>query len=225
MNDTRNRVFVATALAGFVHLVLDGVTSRLAWTTPPYLLLDYANETFRDLLNLDRTAILIAVSVISAGVNGAIAGLFATALEQFRSRTVKLGLSLSGLWIFSGGLMTVVYLSPPPGVVAGSLFSGIPRSFVVAWLVYRLAPRDDEPAPESGHGRGLTDPAGVRTQAARPAQRAGSALRREQRPERPLGADPGGGARPPGRLARLALAPRSFVEPREAVPASGPLRL
>ena len=50
--------------------LLDGVTSRLAWTTPPYLLLDHASETFRDLLNLDRTTILVAVAIISAGVNG-----------------------------------------------------------------------------------------------------------------------------------------------------------
>ena len=141
MDTTRNRVFVATALAGFAHLVLDGLTSRVAWTTPPYLLLDYANETFRDLLNLDRTTILVAVSVISAGVNGAISGLFAAALDGAKGRFLKLALSLSGLWIFSGGLMTLVYLSPPLGVVAGSLVAGIPRSFAVAWLLERTAAR------------------------------------------------------------------------------------
>ena len=110
---TRTRVFLATALAGAAHLVLDGAASRITWTTPPYLLLDHASETFRDLLNLDRTTILVAVSVISAGVNGAIAGLFAAALRRGRSdRTLKLGLALSALWIFSGGLMTLVYLRP-----------------------------------------------------------------------------------------------------------------
>lgn len=147
MDGTRNRVFMATALAGFTHFVLDGVTSRLAWTTPPYLLLDYANETFRDLLNLDRTTILLAVSVISAGVNGVIAGLFAAALHESQARLLKLALSLSGLWIFSGGLMTLVYLSPPAGVVAGSLLAGIPRSFAVAWILDRLAPMDTGGAP------------------------------------------------------------------------------
>ena len=147
MDGTRNRVFVATALAGFAHLVLDGVTSRLLFTTPPYLLLDYANETFRDLLNLDRTTILVAVSFISAGVNGAIAGLFAAAFEEPRGRLVKLGLSLSALWVFSGGLMTLVYLSPPLPVVVGSLAAGIPRSFVVAWLLERTAPPASEPPP------------------------------------------------------------------------------
>jgi hypothetical protein len=151
VDGTRNRVFVATALAGFAHLVLDGLSSRLPWTTPPYLLLDYANETFRDLLNLDRTTILVAVSFISAGVNGAIAGLFATALDAARGRMVKLGISLSALWVFSGGLMTLVYLSPPLGVVAGSLFAGIPRSFAVAWLLERTAPAAADPGP-SGDG-------------------------------------------------------------------------
>jgi hypothetical protein len=140
-------VFIATALAGFAHVVLDALTSRLVWTTPPYLLLDYANETFRDLVNLDRTTILVAVAVISAGVNGTIAGLFAAALHESRGRFVKLGLSLSALWLFSGGLMTLVYLAPPAGVVAGSLLAGIPRSFAVAWLLDRLAPRDTEATP------------------------------------------------------------------------------
>jgi membrane associated rhomboid family serine protease len=152
VDGTRNRVFVATALAGFAHLVLDGVSSRLLWTTPPYLLLDYANETFRDLLNLDRATILLTVAVISAGVNGAIAGLFAAAFHDARRRTLKLGLSLSGLWIFSGGLMALVYLSPPPGVVAGSLFAGVPRAFAVAWLVFRLAPRGDAEASDRAPG-------------------------------------------------------------------------
>ena len=139
---TRTRVFLATALAGAAHLLLDGVATRLVWTTPPYLLLDHASETFRDLLNLDRTTILIAVSIISAGVNGAISGLFAAAFDGVERRVLKLGIALSALWIFSGGLMTLVYLSPPAGVVVGSLLAGIPRSFVVAWLLDRTAPRE-----------------------------------------------------------------------------------
>ncbi len=150
---TRTRVFVATALAGAAHLLLDGLASRLPWTTPPYLLLDHASETFRDLLNLDRTTILVAVSVISAGVNGAIAGLFAAAMDGLDRRTLKLGIALSGLWIFSGGLMTLVYLSPPLGVVIGSLLAGIPRSFAVAWLLGRAAaPRERTSANEGGAG-------------------------------------------------------------------------
>jgi hypothetical protein len=134
----RSRVFLATALAAAAHLVLDGLSSRIPWTTPPYLLLDHASETFRDLLMLDRTTILVAVSVISAGVNGVIAGLFGAALAGGERRTVKLGLTLSALWIFSGGLMMLVYLSPPAGVAVGSLAAGVPRAFLVSWVLYRV---------------------------------------------------------------------------------------
>lgn len=146
-------MFVGAALAAAVHLVLDGATSRLAWTTPPYLLLDYAHETFRDLLSLDRTTILVTVSVISAGVNGVISGLFFAALADGRRRTLTLGMSLSALWIFSGGLMTLVYLAPPAGVVAGSLLAGIPRSFLVAWLLDRTSPREEPARSDAPPGR------------------------------------------------------------------------
>jgi hypothetical protein len=78
-------------------------------------------------------------------VNGAISGLFAAAFDGAERRTLKLGIALSALWIFSGGLMTLVYLSPPAGVVAGSLLAGIPRSFAVAWLLGRVAPREVPP--------------------------------------------------------------------------------
>lgn len=136
-----NRLLLATALAGAAHLLLDALSSRIPWTTPPYLLLDHASETFRGLLMLGRTTILLAVAVISAGVNGAIAGLFGAALSGARRRTLKLGLALSALWVFSGGLMILVYLSPPAGVVAGSLLAGVPRCFAVAWLLDRMLPR------------------------------------------------------------------------------------
>lgn len=139
---TRSRVFLATALAGAANLVLDGLTSRIPWTTPPYLLLDHASEAFRDLLMLDRTTILVVVAVISAGVNGAIAGLFGAALASAERRTLKLGIALSALWMFSGGLMILVYLSPPVAVALGSLAAGIPRAFAVAWLLYRTLPRE-----------------------------------------------------------------------------------
>lgn len=138
---TRAGVFQATLLSGAAHLVLDLVSSRLPWTTPPYLLLDYASEAFRDLLLLDRTTLLVAVAVISAGVNGAIAGLFGVALTGARRRLLTLGLSLATLWVFSGGLMMLVYLSPPPGVALGSLAAGVPRAFAIAWILDRLLPR------------------------------------------------------------------------------------
>jgi len=135
--EARTSVFRATALAAFAHVVLDGLTSRTVWTTPPHLLLDYATGPFKDLLQLDRTSILVVVSFISAGVNGAIAGLFATAMEGARRRVLSLGLALSFLWAFSGGLMILVYLDPPAAIALGSLAAGVPRSFAIAWLLVR----------------------------------------------------------------------------------------
>ena len=137
----RSRVLLATALAGAAHLVMDALTSRVAWTTPPYLLLDHASEVFRDLLMIDRTTILVAVAVISAGVNAAIAGLFGVAMSSLDRRTLKMGLALSALWVFSGGLMMLVYLSPPAGIAVGSLAAGVPRAFAVAWILDRTLPR------------------------------------------------------------------------------------
>jgi hypothetical protein len=134
----RTSVFRATALSGCVHLALDLVFSRLPWTTPPYLLLDYASETFRDLLLLDRTTLLVAVAAISAGVNGAIAGLFSAALAGARRRPLALAAALFSMWVFSGGLMMLVYLDPPWTVALGSLAAGAPRSLAVAWAAERF---------------------------------------------------------------------------------------
>jgi hypothetical protein len=138
----RTSVFRATALSGLVHLALDGVFTRIAWTTPPYLLLDYTSETFRDLLLLDRTTLRVAIAVITAGVNGAIAGLFATALAGARRRPLALAACLFALWVFSGGLLILVYLDPPWGVALGSLLAGAPRALAVAWVLERFSFRD-----------------------------------------------------------------------------------
>jgi hypothetical protein len=134
----RTSVIRAMALSGAVHVAFDAVLSRIPWATPPYLLLDYANETFRDLLFLDRTTLRVAVAVLSAGVNGAIAGLFAAALAGARRRVTALAASLFALWVFSGGLMMLVYLAPPWGVALGSLASGAPRALVIAWVLERF---------------------------------------------------------------------------------------
>ncbi len=149
--EDRSRVFVATALAGGAHLLFDILASRIRWTTPPYLLLDHAGEAFRDLLAVDRRTILAVASMASAGVNGVIAGLLGAATAGAHRRTLTLGLVLSGMWLFSGGLMILVYLSPPAAVTAGSLAAGIPRAFAVAWLVDRVLPR-----PRPARGRETT---------------------------------------------------------------------
>ena len=134
----RTGVIRAAALSAAVHLVLDAVCSTTPWTTPPYLLLDYASETFRDLLLLDRSTLRVTVAVISAGVNAAIAALFAVALSGARRRMPALAASLFAIWVFSGALMMAVYLDPPWGVALGSLAAGAPRALALAWVLERF---------------------------------------------------------------------------------------
>lgn len=106
-------------------------------TAPPYLLLDHAAEVFRELLALDRTAILTTVAVAASAVNGAIAAMLAVALEAVPHRRRTLAWVLVAFWVFSGGLMILVYLSPPWLTVLGSLAAGIPRAWLVAWALDR----------------------------------------------------------------------------------------
>jgi hypothetical protein len=141
------------ALAGAIHVALDLVTSRFVATSPPHLLLDYAGELFRELLSVDRTSVLIAMSLGAALANGAIGGLFGLAFEGVaRRRRALLAWSLFALWIFSGGLLIAVYLDPPWGVVLGSLASGLPRAWLVAWALDRVLP--PAPAPDGGAAGG-----------------------------------------------------------------------
>jgi FtsH-binding integral membrane protein len=128
------------AAAAVAHLAFDLVTSRVEATTPPYLLLDHAGEVFRAFLASDRTAVLGAVSIGASAVNAAISAVFAVALEDSPRRRRALAWTLSGLWIFSGGLLVLVYLAPPWPIVAGSLAAGIPRAFGIAWLLDRMMP-------------------------------------------------------------------------------------
>jgi hypothetical protein len=146
--ETRSRILLATALAGALNVAFDVVAARTPLATPPYLLLDHAGDAFRDLLALDRTTILAVVAVVTAAVNGAIAGLIATAMAGVRRRAAAIGAVLSGIWLLSGGLMILVYLSPPAAVVLGSLAAGIPRAFAIALVLDRVVPRPTV-APET----------------------------------------------------------------------------
>jgi len=137
------------AIATAIHLGCDALASRLPWTTPPYLLLDHAGDLFRSMLELDRTAVLGSVAFGASAVNGVIAALLATALAEARRRRRLLAAALFGLWVFSGGLMTLAYLSPPWGVALGSLAAGLPRSLLVAWALDGAL---GAPVPAEGQG-------------------------------------------------------------------------
>jgi hypothetical protein len=152
-------------LAGAVHLAFDGLASRVEATTPPYLLLRHAPEVFRDIL--DPVGVAIAASL----VQGAISALIGAAFEERPAgrRALPLALALWGLWILSGGLLELVYLSAPWPVALGSLAAGLPRAAAVAWLVDRMMPAPDgappspppaPPAPAGGERDGLSSGSG-----------------------------------------------------------------
>lgn len=145
----RRHGIVLATLAAAIHLSCDALSSRSPITSPPYLLLDHAGDLFRELLALDRTAILVAVAVAAAAVNGAISAMLAIAMEGIAHRRRKLAWVLFAFWVFSGGLMILVYFRPPWAVVAGSLAAGLPRTWLVAWALDRAlgAPVLDRAAP------------------------------------------------------------------------------
>lgn len=133
----RRHGLTLAALAAGLHLACDAVASRWGVTAPPYLLLDHAAPVFKELLLLDRTTILATVAVAASAVNGAIAAMLAVALEEVAHRRRTLAWVLVAFWVFSGGLMILVYLSPPWIAVAGSLAAGVPRAWLVAWALDR----------------------------------------------------------------------------------------
>jgi hypothetical protein len=133
---TPPRPFRLALSAAAVHLAFDGLSSRLEATTPPYLLLAHAPEVFRDVL--DPVGVAIAASLVQ-GIMSALIG--AAFEERPRGRRVlPLGLALWGLWILSGGLLALVYLSAPWTVTLGSLAAGLPRTVAVAWVADRMTP-------------------------------------------------------------------------------------
>ena len=99
--------------ATLVHLAFDAVGRTSTATTPPYLLLPYMSELFRDMLGLLGVN---AISVVTCAINGLIAGVFATAFFEVERRRRKLGLLLAG--ISAPHLQRHVH-ALPVGAVAG----------------------------------------------------------------------------------------------------------
>lgn len=117
---------------------MDGLGALVPAVAPPYLLLEHAGEAFRALLEeLGRGAVLGTVAVLASGVNGIISALMAVALEDQRHRRRLLAWTLAALWVTGGGLLVLIYLSPPWQVTAGSLLAGLPRAWLVAWALDR----------------------------------------------------------------------------------------
>jgi len=130
--------------ATLVHLAFDSVGRVFTATTPPYLLLPYMSEIFRDMLGLLGVN---AISVVTSAVNGLIAAVFATAFFEVARRRRKLGLLLSAVWLLTCGAMFTLYLSAPWSVALGSMAAGLPRAAALAWVLERLMARAGAEAP------------------------------------------------------------------------------
>jgi hypothetical protein len=132
--------------ATLVHLAFDTAGRVFTVTTPPYLLLPFMSEIFRDMLGLLGVN---AISVVTCAINGLIAGVFATALFEVVGRRRKLGLLLAGIWLLTCSAMFTLYLSAPWSVAIGSMAFGLPRSAALAWVLDRLMARAvvEAPAP------------------------------------------------------------------------------
>ena len=128
--------------ATLVHLAFETAGRVLPATTPPYLLLPFMSEIFREMLGLLGVD---AISGVTSALNGLVAAVFATALFEVPSRRLKIGLLLSGIWLLTAGSMFTLYLSAPWPVALGSLAFGIPRAAALAWLLDRAMGR---PAPD-----------------------------------------------------------------------------
>jgi hypothetical protein len=118
-----------------VHLAFDTAGRLFTATTPPYLLLPFMNELFRDMLGLLGEN---AISAVTSAINGLIAAVFSAALFEVGSRRVKIALLLSFVWLLTGGSMLTLYLSAPWPIALGSLAFGLPRAAALAWVLDRL---------------------------------------------------------------------------------------
>ena len=131
--------------ATLVHLAFDSVGRLFTATTPPYLLLPYMSEIFRDMLDL------LGVNAISVGDlrhqradrgglrHRALRGP-ASAAPQARAAAVR------DLAPHRGAMFTL-YLSAPWPVALGSMAFGLPRAAALAWVLERMMARASEGPP------------------------------------------------------------------------------
>ncbi len=125
------------AVAFALHLGLDQAGRLAEWLAPPDALLRHAPEVFRTLSPL-------ATGIAASAVHGVMAVILLAAVDPAGGpgrRARLLGLVLTGFWLLSEGLLALLWLSGPAAVVLASVATGIPRSFLVAWVLARLDAR------------------------------------------------------------------------------------
>ncbi|HTP51553.1 MAG TPA: hypothetical protein VMK42_12700 [Anaeromyxobacteraceae bacterium] len=126
-----NSLLFAAALA--VNLAFDALFLAGERLAPPHLLLRYAPEFVAQMVSP------LGMSLSASPVLAAIAVLVANAVPPGTGqRFLRLAGWLAGFWALSEGLLALVWLSAPAGLVAGGLALGLPRSAAVAFVLVRL---------------------------------------------------------------------------------------
>lgn len=130
---TAPRLLGLAALATGLHLGLDGLSWLVPGAAPPHLLLRYGPDFAREMVG--PLGMSIAASA-TWGIVGVIALLAIEPVAGGPARRARvLAAVLWGFWLLSEGLMALVWLEAPWGLVAGGLLAGIPRSAAVAWAL------------------------------------------------------------------------------------------
>lgn len=139
------------AISASLHLALDGISWLVPGAAPPHLLLRHAPEAVQEVVGP------LAAAIAASAVWGIVAVLVLAALEPGAGspgrRTAILAAVLLGLWLFSEGLLALVWLDAPWGPVLGGLAAGLPRSLVLSSALVRLARRPRPGAPGGGGAR------------------------------------------------------------------------
>jgi len=135
---------LAAALA--VNLAFDGAGQLVPLVAPPHLQLRYAPEFIREMLS--PAVVSPTASLVLALIDLLLLGVVPPGTPR---RAAVLSAWTFGFWLLAEGLLGVVWLSAPAGVLAAGLAAGALRSAAAAWALVRLS---EGGAPRGGAAGG-----------------------------------------------------------------------
>ncbi len=140
---TAPRLLGLIAVAAGLHLAVDGLSWLVPGTAPPHLLLRYGPDFAREMVGP------LGMSIAACAIWGIVGVIALLAIEPIGGgparRARVLAATLWGFWLLSEGLMALVWLDAPWGLVVGGLLAGIPRSAAVAWALVWMERRRGAP--------------------------------------------------------------------------------